>query len=35
MEKSQEEIVFENLHIKQLGGWWSSYAPKSIGNIIH
>lgn len=34
-EKSQEQIIFENLHSSHLGGWWRSYPPKSLGNVIH
>lgn len=34
-EKSQHQIRFENLFIRSLGGWWSGYAPESVGNIIH
>ena len=35
MEKSQDQIKLENLHTKHLGGWWGTYPPKSLGNIIH
>jgi hypothetical protein len=34
-KKSQHQIRFENLFLRSLSGWWSSYAPQTVGNIIH
>lgn len=34
-EKSQEQIIFENLHTSHYSGWWGNYPSKSLGNIIH
>lgn len=35
MEKSQEQIRFENMYVDSIGGWWSEYPLGSAGNIIH
>ena len=35
MEKSQDQIKFENLFSKSLTTWWSNYKLGSLGNIIH
>jgi len=35
MEKSQDEIKFENLYSNSLGGFWSHYQYESMGNVIH
>jgi len=34
-EKTQHQIIFENLFLRSLGGWWSGYAPQAVGNIIN
>jgi len=35
MEKSQDQIKFENLYTSSLGGYCRSYKYKSLGNAIH
>ena len=35
MEKSQEQIRFENLYLDSKGGFWAHYAPGTMGNILH
>ena len=35
MEKTQEEIRFTNLYYESMGGFWSHYAPHTMGNILH
>lgn len=35
MEKSQEQIRFENLYLDSKGGFWKHYAPHTLGSVIH
>lgn len=35
MEKSQEQIKFENLYLDSMGGFWKHYSPHTMGSIIH
>jgi hypothetical protein len=35
MEKTQEQIRFENMYYKSMGGFWRHYAPTTMGNVIH
>jgi hypothetical protein len=35
MEKSQEQIGFENLYLNSKGGFWAHYEPGTMGNILH
>ena len=35
MEKSQEQIRFENVYLDSMGGFWKHYAPQTAGNVIH
>jgi hypothetical protein len=35
MEKSQDQISFENLHSRHLTGFWKEYELPSLGNVIH
>ena len=34
-DKSQEQIIFENLYRTHKGGWWRNHPFRSVGNVIH